>query len=82
MPLLVQNSGHTVTIMYEGAATLSCTLFGLNQNGTISNQQTATNGIFGQGTLSMNATVPNSGSLLLRCTPSQGAGLHAINYNM
>jgi hypothetical protein len=80
MPLLVQNSGHTVTIAFSDAANVTCTLFGLNQTGGVFTQQTVSG--VSQGVLSMNATVPNSGSLLLRCTPSQGAGLHSINYNM
>jgi hypothetical protein len=80
MPLLVSSSGHTVTIAFSDASNVTCTLFGLQQIGTVFTQQTVSGS--SSGVLSMTATVPNSGSMLLRCTVSQGAGLHAINYNL
>lgn len=81
MPLLVSNSGHTVTIQFTDAANVTCTLYGLSQNGGIFTTSTQS-GSGPTGILTMTATVPNSGSMLLRCAPSQGAGLHAINYNL
>ena len=81
-PLPITNAGsHAVTVTYTGAATLICTVFGFNQFGSVFSQNTVSNLNLSQGTIVPTASLPAGGSLMLRCTMSQGARITNINYN-
>jgi hypothetical protein len=81
LPLLLNTGGsHTVTVAATSPSSMPCTLFGLNQNGTIQSQQS---GNISSGTINLTVNVTGlGGSALLRCAMPNGASITSLNYNL
>ena len=77
VPLLLNAAGsHTVTV---AASSMSCTLLGLSQSGTIQSSQSGTV----SGTLNLTVNVSGVGaSALLRCNVPSGGSIQSLNYNL